>query len=155
MIVFPTVLCPNSEFLKQNLKGKYPWLNAHSAKDLAERFWHVLSACLLDPLSTCSTRKMSVLGGDSSRGVRLCSAYGGLCRGSVSYLYNLIKRPDPQAVRYLGFPICCLSFLKWFGILFRLVCPLNVQKGTAFLRSQSILLCFGQCTVYFRWNTES
>jgi hypothetical protein len=53
-------------------------------------------------------------GGDSSRGVRPCSACGGLCRDSVSkcqpHLSNLINRPDPRAVRYLGFPICCLSF---------------------------------------------
>jgi hypothetical protein len=32
-----SVLCPNSEFLKQNLKGKHSWLNASSAKDLSER----------------------------------------------------------------------------------------------------------------------
>jgi hypothetical protein len=51
-------------------------------------------------------------------------------------------------VRCLGFPICCLSFLKCFRILCRLVCPLNVQKGTVFLPSQVILLCFGRCTVY-------
>jgi hypothetical protein len=44
-----SVLCPNSEFLKQDLKG---WLNASSAKDLSERVRHVLSACVLDPLST-------------------------------------------------------------------------------------------------------
>jgi hypothetical protein len=27
-----TVVCPNSEFLKQDLKGKHSWLNACSAK---------------------------------------------------------------------------------------------------------------------------
>jgi hypothetical protein len=27
-----TVVCPNSEFLKQDLKGKHSWLNASSAK---------------------------------------------------------------------------------------------------------------------------
>jgi hypothetical protein len=32
-----TVLCPNSEVLKQDLKGKHSWLNASSAKDLSER----------------------------------------------------------------------------------------------------------------------
>jgi hypothetical protein len=47
-----SVLCPNSEFLKQNLKGKHSWLNASSAKDSSERVRHVLSACILDPLST-------------------------------------------------------------------------------------------------------
>jgi hypothetical protein len=47
-----TVLCPNSEFLNQDHKGKHSWLNASSAKDLAERNRHVLSACVLDPLST-------------------------------------------------------------------------------------------------------
>jgi hypothetical protein len=47
-----SVLCPNSEFLKQELKGKHSWLNASSAKDLSERVRHVLSACVLDPLST-------------------------------------------------------------------------------------------------------
>jgi hypothetical protein len=47
-----TALGPNSEFLKQDLKGKHSWLNASSAKELSERIWHVLSACILDPLST-------------------------------------------------------------------------------------------------------
>jgi hypothetical protein len=47
-----TVLCPNSEFLKQDFKGKRSWLNASSAKDLAERVWHNLFACVLDPFST-------------------------------------------------------------------------------------------------------
>jgi hypothetical protein len=61
----------------------------------------------------------------------------------------------PQAVRYLGFSIFCLSFLKCFRILCRLVCPLNVQKGTVFLQSQVILLRFGRCTVYLCWNIKS
>jgi hypothetical protein len=47
-----SVVCPNSEFLLQDLKGKHIWLNASSAKDLAERVRHALSACSLDPLST-------------------------------------------------------------------------------------------------------
>jgi hypothetical protein len=51
-------------------------------------------------------------------------------------LSNLISRPDPLAVRCLGFPSCHLSFLKCVRILCRLVCPLNVQKGTVFLQSQ-------------------
>jgi hypothetical protein len=32
-----TVVCPNSEFLKHDLKGKHSWLNACSAKELSER----------------------------------------------------------------------------------------------------------------------
>jgi hypothetical protein len=32
-----TVVCPNSEFLKQDLRGKHSWLNACSAKELSER----------------------------------------------------------------------------------------------------------------------
>jgi hypothetical protein len=36
----------------QDLKGKHIWLNASSAKDLAERVWHAVSACSLDLLST-------------------------------------------------------------------------------------------------------
>jgi hypothetical protein len=47
-----TVVCPNSEFLKQNLKGKHTWLNACSAKELSKRVRHVLSACTTNPLST-------------------------------------------------------------------------------------------------------
>jgi hypothetical protein len=46
------VVCPNSEFLKQDLKGKHSWLNACSAKELSERVWHVLSACSESPLTT-------------------------------------------------------------------------------------------------------
>jgi hypothetical protein len=78
-----------------------------------------------------------------------------LCLRCQPPLSNLTNRLDPQAVKYFGFPICCLSFLKCFRILCRLVCPLNVQKGTVFLQSQVILLRFGRCTVYLRWNTES
>jgi hypothetical protein len=47
-----TVVCPNSEFLKPDLKGKHSWLNALSAKDLSERVRHVLFACAANPLST-------------------------------------------------------------------------------------------------------
>jgi hypothetical protein len=47
-----TVVCPNSEFLKQDLKGKHSWLNACSAKELSERVRHVLSACSESPLTT-------------------------------------------------------------------------------------------------------
>jgi hypothetical protein len=47
-----TVVCPNSEFLKQDLRGKHSWLNAFSAKELSERVRHVLSACSESPLTT-------------------------------------------------------------------------------------------------------
>jgi hypothetical protein len=47
-----TVVCPNSEFLKQDLKEKHSWVNASSAKDLSERVMHILSACATNPLST-------------------------------------------------------------------------------------------------------
>jgi hypothetical protein len=39
-----------------------------------------------------------------------------------------ISRLDPLVVRCPGFPSCCLSFLKCFRILCRLVCPLSVLK---------------------------
>jgi hypothetical protein len=80
---------------------------------------------------------------------RLCLR---ICQQRLS---NLISRPDPLVVRCPGFPSCCLSFLKCFRILCRLVCPLNDQKGTVFLQSQVILLRFGRCTAYLRWNNES
>jgi hypothetical protein len=47
-----TIVCPNSEFLKQDLRGKHFWLNACSAKGLSERVRHVLSACSKSPLTT-------------------------------------------------------------------------------------------------------
>jgi hypothetical protein len=47
-----TVVCPNSEFLKQDLRGKHSWLNAFSAKELSKRVRHVLSACSASPLTT-------------------------------------------------------------------------------------------------------
>jgi hypothetical protein len=47
-----TVVCPNSKFLKQDLKGKHSWLNACSAKELSKRVRHVLSACVASPLTT-------------------------------------------------------------------------------------------------------
>jgi hypothetical protein len=46
-----TIVCPNSEFLKQDLRGKHSWLNACSAKELFERVRHVLSACSESPLT--------------------------------------------------------------------------------------------------------
>jgi hypothetical protein len=46
------VVCPNLEFLKQDLRGKHSWLNACSAKELSERVRHVLSACSENPLTT-------------------------------------------------------------------------------------------------------
>jgi hypothetical protein len=48
----PSTVCPNSKFLKQDLKGKHSWLNASNAKDLSERVRHVLSACATNLLST-------------------------------------------------------------------------------------------------------
>jgi hypothetical protein len=47
-----TVVCPNSEFLKQDLKVKHSWLNACSAKELSERVRHVLFVCVASPLTT-------------------------------------------------------------------------------------------------------
>jgi hypothetical protein len=47
-----TVVCPNAEFLKQDLRGKRSWLNACSGKELSERVRHVLSACSESPLTT-------------------------------------------------------------------------------------------------------
>jgi hypothetical protein len=32
-----TAVCSNSEFLKQDLKGKHSWLNACNAKEFSER----------------------------------------------------------------------------------------------------------------------
>jgi hypothetical protein len=45
-----TIVLPNSDFLKQDLKGKHTWLNAFDAKDLSERVRHTLSACSINPL---------------------------------------------------------------------------------------------------------
>jgi hypothetical protein len=47
-----TVVCPNSEFLKQDLRGKHSWLNACSAQELFVQVRHVLSACSESPLTT-------------------------------------------------------------------------------------------------------
>jgi hypothetical protein len=47
-----TVVCSNSEFLKQDLRGKHSWLNACSAKELSKRVWHILSASSENPLTT-------------------------------------------------------------------------------------------------------
>jgi hypothetical protein len=47
-----TIVCPNSEFLKQDLREKHSWLNAFSAKELSKQVRHVLSACSASPLTT-------------------------------------------------------------------------------------------------------
>jgi hypothetical protein len=56
------VVCPISEFLKQDLRGKHSWLNACSAKELSERVRHVFSACSESPLTTsvCVLTRQSV-----------------------------------------------------------------------------------------------
>jgi hypothetical protein len=93
---------------------------------------------------------LAVIRSEESDHVSPVVALSRLCLRSQR-LSNLTNRLDPQAVRYFGFPICCLSFLNCFRILCRLVCPLNIQKGRVFLPSQVILLRFGRCTVYLRW----
>jgi hypothetical protein len=57
-----TVVCPNSEFLKQDLKGKHSCLNACSAKELSGRVRHVLSACSESPstISVCVLTRQSM-----------------------------------------------------------------------------------------------
>jgi hypothetical protein len=105
-----TVLCPYSEFLKQDLKGKHSWLNASSAKDLSERVRHVLSACVLDPLSTSVcvlTRQampidMSLL--KDFRCILTTEAKGGLVRqlhedGS----WQIVQSPERLQVLYRPF----------------------------------------------------
>jgi hypothetical protein len=72
-----TVVCPNSEFLKQDLKGKHSWLNACSAKELSERVRHVLSACVDSPLTTyvCVLTRQSMPMDMSLLGFSLCFYY--------------------------------------------------------------------------------
>jgi hypothetical protein len=79
--------------------------------------------------------------------------------GSIAALSPNVPTSSVQTDQAAGPPgsevpwvllVCCLSFLKCFRILCRLVCPLNVQKGTVFLQSQVILHLFGRCTVYLR-----
>ena len=50
--IVSTDVCPNSEFLRENLSGKHSFLSASSAKELSERVRHALSACSADPLNT-------------------------------------------------------------------------------------------------------
>jgi hypothetical protein len=70
-----TVVCPNSEFLKQDLKGKHSWLNACSAKELSERVRHVLSACsesVFNYLCLCSHQAIDAYRHDFVKGYSLC-----------------------------------------------------------------------------------
>jgi hypothetical protein len=52
MVVFPQFFAPITSFLKRDLKRKHSWLNVFSARDLVERVWHVVFACVLDRLHT-------------------------------------------------------------------------------------------------------
>jgi hypothetical protein len=107
--------------------------NQHPVDD--EKFDSVLSASQVKRLARKGAKVfLAMIRPVESNSVRLWWPLSRLClRLSQQRLSNLISRPDPLEVRCLGFPICCLSFLKCFRILCRLVCPLNVQKGTVFL----------------------
>ena len=50
--IVSTDVCPNSEFLREDLSGKHSFLSASGAKELSERVRHALSACSADPLNT-------------------------------------------------------------------------------------------------------
>jgi len=47
-----TDVCPNSAFLSKSMAGKHVWINASSAKDVAERLRHLHSAFVESPTST-------------------------------------------------------------------------------------------------------
>jgi hypothetical protein len=69
-------------------------------------------------------------------------------------------QPDqPAGPPYGEVPWASELLPEFFGVfqdpLRRLVCHLNVQKGTMFLQSQVILRRLGRCTIYLHWNTES
>jgi hypothetical protein len=137
---------------KRHLIVNSPTLPRNQLPVDEEKFESVLSASQVKRLARKGARVfLAVIRPMELTLFHLLWALSRLClRMCQLLLSNLIRRLDPLAVRCLECLSCCLSFLKCFRILCRLVYPLNVQKGTVFLQSQVILHLFGRCTVYLR-----
>jgi hypothetical protein len=111
-----TVVCPNSEFLKQDLRGKHFWLNACSAKELSERVWHVLCACSESPLTTsvCVLTRQSIpIDMSLLKDFRcvLTVPKAGLVRQQQENGSWLVVQ-NPQTFASFVSPLCCRSGLS-------------------------------------------
>jgi hypothetical protein len=129
-----TVVCPNSEFLKQDLKGKHSWLDASSAKDLSERVKHVRSACATNPLSTSVcvlTRQSMPIDMSLLKDFRcvLIVPNGGLVRQQQEDGFWLVVQ-SPERLRILYWPTAVDCISAETGLLTSKVILCAVAKGS-------------------------
>jgi hypothetical protein len=141
-----TVVCPNSEFLKQDLKGKHSWLNACSAKELSERFRHVLSACSESPLTTsvCVLARQSMpIDMSLLKDFRcvLTVPKGGLVRQQQEDGSSLVAR-SPERLRVLYRPSAADRVSAKAGMLTSKVLACAVAKGSPNAQSRYSRMMF-------------
>jgi hypothetical protein len=128
------VVCPISEFLKQDLKGKHSWLNASSAKDLSERVRHVLFACVTNPLSTSVcvlTRQSLPIDMSLLKDFRcvLTVPKGGHVRQQQEDGSSLVVQ-SPELLRVLYRPTAVDRVLAETGLLTSKVISCAIAKGS-------------------------
>jgi hypothetical protein len=140
-----TVVCPNLEFLKQDLKGKHYWLNACSAKELSERVWHVLSACITNPLSTsvCVLIRQSMPIDMSLKDFRcvLTVPKGGLVRQQQKDGSWLVVQ-SPERLRVLYRPSAADSVSAEAGMLTCKILASFAAKGSPDAQSRYLRMMF-------------
>jgi hypothetical protein len=141
-----TVVCPNSEFLKQDLKGKHCWLNACSAKELSERVRHVLSACSESPLTTSIcvlTRKSMPI--EMSLLKDFCCVLtvpkGGLVRQQQENGSWLVLQ-SPERLRVLYGPSAADRVSAEAGMLTSKVLACAIAKGSRNAQSRYLRMMF-------------
>jgi hypothetical protein len=141
-----TVVCPNSAFLKQDLKGKHSWLNACSAKELSKRVRHILSACSESPLTTCVcvlTRQSMLIDMSLSNDFRcvLTVPKGGLVRQQQEDGSWLVVR-SPERLQVLYRPSAADRVSAEAGMLTSKVLACAVVKGSPNAQSRYSRMMF-------------
>jgi hypothetical protein len=142
-----TVVCPNSVFLKQDLKGKHSWLNACSAKELSERAWHILSASSESPLTTsvCVLTRQSMPMIDMSLLKDFCCVLtvlkGGLVRQQQEDGSWLVVQ-SPQRLRVLYCPSATDRVSAEAGMLTSKVLACAVARGSPNAQSRYLRMMF-------------
>jgi hypothetical protein len=141
-----TVVCPNSEFLKQDLKGKHFWLNACSGKELSERVRHVFSACSESPLTTSVcilTRQSMPIDMSLLKDFRcvLTVPKGGLVRQQQEDgLWSIVR--SPERLRVLYRPSAADRVSAKAGMLTSKVLACAVAKGSPNAKSRYSQMMF-------------
>jgi hypothetical protein len=138
-----TVVCPDSDFLKQDLNS---WLNACSAKELSKRVWHILSACSDSPLTTSVcvlTRQSMPIDMSLLKDFRcvLTVPKGGLVRQQQEDGSWSIVR-SPKRLRVLYRPSAADRVSAEAGMLTSKVLACAVAKGSPNAKSRYLRMIF-------------